>query len=403
MSIHHELNEQTERKIRKVCLIVLDSVGIGALPDANLFGDEGANTLGHIAENAPELRLPNLQQWGLGCIAPIRHVLPQKQPSAYYGKMREVSLGKDTMTGHWELMGLNVTIPFKTYPQGFPSALIETFERETGRKVIGNKPASGIEILDELGDRQMQTGEWIVYTSADSVFQLAAHEQIIHLDELYRACEIARQLTLQDEFAVGRVIARPYIGSKGSFQRTPNRRDYTVKPPTATVLNRLVDAGLESIAIGKISDIFSGVGVTQSFHTVSNRDGIAKTIGVMSKPFAGLCFTNLVEFDSLYGHRRDPLGYARALMEFDQCLPSIMAQIGDDGLLILTADHGNDPVHSGTDHTREFVPLLVWNPSFKTSGNLGVRATFADVGATICDLFDLDAIGSGTSFLAQLV
>lgn len=291
---------------------------------------------------------------------------------------------------------------FQTYPNGFPPALIEQFEQETGRKVIGNKPASGTEILDELGERQMQTGEWIVYTSADSVFQLAAHEEIIPLAELYRACEIARRLTLQPEFAAGRVIARPYLGQPGAFKRTANRHDYAVKPPAPTVMNKLKDAQLDCIAVGKINDIFTGEGVTESLHTVSNADGMKQTIEVMSKPFKGLCFTNLVEFDSLYGHRRDPVGYARALVEFDQSLPGLMAQMGADDLLILSADHGNDPVHAGTDHTREYVPLLVWNPGFKSPASLGIRATFADLGATIADNFGVEAVGQGTSFLHEL-
>jgi phosphopentomutase len=389
-------------KFQRICFVVLDSVGIGELPDAPKFGDEGAHTLGHIAEAVPGFELPNLQRLGLGCIAPLKNIPPVVHPAAYYGKMAEVSVGKDTMTGHWELMGLKVEIPFQTYPNGFPPALVEQFERETGRKVIGNKPASGTEILDELGEQQMKTGEWIVYTSADSVFQLAAHEDIIPLDELYRACEIARRLTLQPEYAVGRVIARPYKGQPGAFARTSNRHDYAVKPPAPTVMNKLQEAKWDCIAVGKINDIFTGEGVTQSLHTVSNADGMNKTIEVMSKPFSGLCFTNLVEFDSLYGHRRDPVGYAKALVEFDRSLPELMAQIGDEDLLILSADHGNDPIHAGTDHTREYVPLLVWNPNFASPSSLGVRATFADLGATIADNFGVEIVGEGISFLNQL-
>jgi phosphopentomutase len=390
-------------KFQRICFVVLDSVGIGELPDAHQFGDEGAHTLGHITQTVHNISLPNLQKMGLGNITPLEQVPAAGNPSAYYGKMAEVSVGKDTMTGHWELMGLKVEIPFQTYPNGFPPELIDQFERETGRKVIGNKPASGTEILDELGERQMKTGEWIVYTSADSVLQLAAHEEIIPLDELYRACEIARRLTLQAEFAVGRVIARPYLGQPGAFKRTANRHDYAVKPPGPTVMNKLKDAHLNCIAIGKINDIFTGEGVTEALHTVSNMDGMQQTIQIMGKLFKGLCFTNLVEFDSLYGHRRDPEGYARALVEFDQSLPELMAQIGENDLLILSADHGNDPIHAGTDHTREYVPLLVWNPSFKSSKSLGVRATFADLGATIADNFGLEAVGQGTSFLQLLI
>jgi phosphopentomutase len=389
-------------KFQRICFVVLDSVGIGELPDASQFGDKGAHTLGHINQTVRNMSLPNLQKMGLGNIMPLEQVPAEAKPSAYYGKMAEVSVGKDTMTGHWELMGLKVEIPFQTYPNGFPPALIEQFERETGRKVIGNKPASGTEILDELGERQMKTGEWIVYTSADSVFQLAAHEDIIPLDELYRACEIARRLTLQPEFAAGRVIARPYLGQPGAFKRTSNRHDYAVKPPGPTVMNKLQDAQLDCIAVGKINDIFTGEGVTESLHTISNTDGMKQTTDVMSKPFKGLCFTNLVEFDSLYGHRRDPIGYARALVEFDQSLPELMAQIGENDLLILSADHGNDPTHAGTDHTREYVPLLVWNPIFKSPASLGIRGTFADLGATIADNFGLEAAGQGKSFLQQL-
>lgn len=389
-------------KFKRICLVILDSVGIGELPDAPQFGDKGAHTLGHISQAVPGMRLPNLQLMGLGNIAALAHVPAIEKPSAHYGKMAEVSAGKDTMTGHWELMGLKVDIPFQTYPNGFPAALIEQFERETGRKVIGNKPASGTEILDELGERQMKTGEWIVYTSADSVFQLAAHEEIIPLDELYRACEVARRLTLQPEYAAGRVIARPYLGQPGAFKRTSNRHDYAVKPPGPTVMNRLKDAQLACIAVGKIHDIFTGEGVTDSIHTVSNEDGMKKTIEVMRTDFRGLCFTNLVEFDSLYGHRRDPVGYARALVEFDQSLPELMACIGEEDLLILTADHGNDPTHPGTDHTREYVPLLVWSPAFKLPTSLGIRATFADLGATIADNYDLQAVGQGKSFLEEL-
>jgi phosphopentomutase len=316
--------------------------------------------------------------------------------------MAEVSVGKDTMTGHWELMGLKVEIPFNVYPDGFPYTLIKQFEQETGRKVIGNKPASGTEILDELGEEQMKTGAWIVYTSADSVFQLAAHEEIIPLEELYRACEIARNLTMQGEVVVGRVIARPYMGKPGAFTRTSNRRDYAVKPPAPTVMNRLKDAGQQVIAIGKIEDIFDGEGVTKALHTKSNLDGIQKTIEVLHTPFDGLVFTNLVEFDSLYGHRRDPVGYGKALEEFDALLPRIMSGIGPNDLLILTADHGNDPVHAGTDHTREYVPILLYSPGLTIPDSIGVRATFADLGATIADNFDVPSTGNGTSFLEKL-
>jgi phosphopentomutase len=315
--------------------------------------------------------------------------------------MAETSVGKDTMTGHWELMGLNVTIPFQTFPNGFPDKLIDKFEKETGRRVIGNKPASGTDILDELGEEQMKTGAWIVYTSADSVFQLAAHEDVIPLEELYDACRIARRLT-QGEYAVGRVIARPYVGKPGEFKRTSNRHDYAVKPPAPTVMNALKDAGLDVIAVGKIGDIFSMEGITESLPTKSNADGVDKTVLAMKRDFRGFCFTNLVDFDSLYGHRRDPEGYAKALEEFDARLPEIMGTFTERDLLIVTADHGNDPVHAGTDHTREYVPVLLWSPGLAGGTSIGVRPTFADAGATILDNFGVTPMEHGTSFLKEL-
>ena len=385
----------------RICMIVLDSVGIGELPDAALFGDAGAHTLGHIAERVPSLALPNMRSLGLGNIADLPGMEPAVKPLGCYGKMAETSVGKDTMTGHWELMGLNVTIPFQTFPNGFPRKLIDAFEEETGRRVIGNKPASGTEIIAELGEEQMKTGAWIVYTSADSVFQIAAHEDVIPLEELYDACRIARRLT-QGEFAVGRVIARPYIGKPGAFQRTANRHDYAVKPPAPTALNRLKEAGKSVLAVGKIGDIFSMEGITDSFPTKSNSDGVEKTIAVMEGDFQGLCFTNLVDFDSLYGHRRDPGGYAKALEQFDKALPSIMNTITEKDLLMITADHGNDPVHSGTDHTREYVPILLWSPALQGGASIGVRSTFADAAATILDNFGLPAMEHGTSFLKEL-
>ncbi|MEW9699078.1 phosphopentomutase [Paenibacillus sp. SI8] len=389
-------------RFERICLIVLDSVGIGESPDAEQFGDKGAHTLGHIAETVPHFALPNLQQLGLGNIADLQGIPAAALAEGYYGKMAEVSVGKDTMTGHWELMGLHLSIPFNVYPEGFPEKLIRQFEEETGRKVIGNKPASGTEILDELGEEQMKTGAWIVYTSADSVFQLAAHEDIIPLEELYRACEIARKLTLHEEFAVGRVIARPYVGKAGDFKRTPNRHDYAVKPPAPTVMDHLKQAGLDVIAIGKINDIFDGEGITQASSTKSNLDGIQKTIDVLGQSFKGLAFTNLVDFDSLYGHRRDPQGYGKALQEFDAFVPQLKAGLGPNDLLILTADHGNDPVHAGTDHTREYVPVILYSPGLQSPASIGVRATFADLGATIAENFGVPSTGNGESFLSLL-
>lgn len=390
-------------KFERIALIVLDSVGIGELPDADQYGDKGAHTLGHILQHVPDLSLPNLQRMGLGNIEKLPRIAAEQNPIAHYGKMAEVSAGKDTMTGHWELMGLKVEIPFQTYPNGFPAPLIESFEQKTGRKVIGNKVASGTEIIAELGKEQMETGAWIVYTSADSVFQIAAHEEVIPLDELYRACEIARELTMKEPYAVGRVIARPYVGTPGQFERTSNRRDYALKPPAPTVLNALKDESLDCIAIGKINDIFSGEGITDARPTKDNADGIDKIIQAMQEPFRGLCFANLVDFDSKYGHRRDPVGYANALKQFDDSLPAIMEHFTERDLLIITADHGNDPVHRGTDHTREYVPLIAWHPGIAAGRSLGVRATFSDAGATIADNFGVKLPPNGASFLDLII
>jgi phosphopentomutase len=386
----------------RICTIVLDSVGIGELPDAAQFGDQGANTLRHIASSVPELNLPHLVQLGLANIEPLHHIKGIEYPLAYYGKMAEISVGKDTMTGHWELMGLHVKSPFQVFPDGFPASLIQQFVKETGRPVIGNIAASGTAIIDQFAQEQMQTGAWIVYTSADSVFQVAAHEEVIPLTELYQACEIARRLTMKDEYAVGRVIARPYIGKPGAYQRTSNRHDYAVKPPNKTVMNGLKDADFDVIAIGKISDIFSGQGITEQIHTKSNREGIDAILQTMQKPFSGLCFCNLVDFDSLYGHRRDPVGYANALMEFDSSLSNIINCITERDLLVITADHGNDPTFKGTDHTREYVPLLVYNSLFQKPSSLGTRSTFADVAATIAENFNVQDPQIGNSFFQQL-
>lgn len=391
-------------KFERICVIVLDSVGIGALPDAPAFGDEGSHTLGHICEQVPKISLPNLTALGLGNIAPLPVIPSVEKPLASHGKMAEVSVGKDTMTGHWELMGLKVEVPFQVYPQGFPAELIAKFEELTGRKVIGNKPSSGTEILDEYGEEQMRTGSWIVYTSADSVFQIAAHEEVIPLEELYRACEIARELTLLDPYVVGRVIARPYVGEPGAFVRTPNRHDYALAPFGSTVLDHLQAAEYDVISIGKIYDIFTGQGIKESFPTKNNLDGIQTTIRLLQRSFKGLLFTNLVDFDSLYGHRRDPAGYAACLEEFDRHIPELMQQTGERDLLIITADHGNDPTSPGTDHTREYVPILIYNPALADQAtSIGTRSTFADLAATIADNFGVDKPELGESFLGQLV
>ncbi|MBW7473517.1 phosphopentomutase [Paenibacillus oenotherae] len=386
----------------RIAVIVLDSVGIGEMPDAAAFGDAGSHTIGHILERVPALNLPNLRRWGLDRIAPLGAWTPAAEAGAYFGKMAEASVGKDTMTGHWEIAGLRVTVPFRTFPEGFPKELLGEFEARTGRGVLGNKPASGTEILDELGEEQMRTGQWIVYTSADSVFQIAAHEEIIPLEELYEACRIARELTLDDRYAVGRVIARPYVGKPGAFKRTPNRHDYAVAPPEPTILDSLKDSGLDVIAVGKIGDIFSMEGITESLPTKSNADGIGQTAQTLARSFKGLLFTNLVDFDSLYGHRRDPQGYAEALEAFDRAVPELEKLVGDKDLLIVTADHGNDPTHPGTDHTREYVPLLVYSPAFQAHGSLGIRSTFADIAATIADNFGVQSPEHGSSFLSML-
>lgn len=388
---------------RKIVVIVMDSVGIGEAPDADQYGDRGAHTLGHIAAGVARFHVPHLAQMGLGNIAELTGIAPAQCPTAYYGKMREVSAGKDTMTGHWELMGLHVTIPFRTYPHGFPATLMAQFARETGRKVIGNKVASGTIILDELGREQMESGAWIVYTSADSVLQIAAHEDIIPLTELYHACEVARRLTMSDEYAVGRVIARPYVGQPGQFIRTSHRHDYAVPPPEPTALDFLYQSGLQVVSVGKIHDIFCGHGITASFPTKGNEEGISQTIERTKEMDRGLVFCNLVDFDSLYGHRRDPQGYAQALMAFDRRLPEIMSALGTDDLLIITADHGNDPYHHGTDHTREFVPLLAWHRQMDCGASLGTRETFADLAATILSNFGLPGTGHGIGFLDRLI
>lgn len=389
-------------KYRRVFLIVMDSVGIGEAPDAELFGDKGADTLGHIAEYMGGLKMPNMMKLGLGNIRELKGIPAVEKPMACYGKMQEASKGKDTMTGHWEIMGLRVDKPFQTFPDGFPAELIEEIEKRTGRKVIGNKPASGTAIIEELGEEHMQTGAIIVYTSADPVLQIAAHEEVVPLEELYRICEICRELTLDDRYKVGRVIARPFVGEPGNFTRTANRRDYALKPFARTVMNELKDSGFDCIALGKISDIYAGEGVTKAIKTANNMDGMDKLIDSLKMDFTGLSFLNLVDFDAIYGHRRNPEGYGRALEEFDGRLPEVIDSLGDDDLLIITADHGNDPTHHGTDHTREYVPLLVYSKRMEKGVSLGLRETFADVGATIADNFQVKMPQYGTSFLAEL-
>lgn len=389
-------------RFKRIFIIVLDSVGIGEAPDAERFGDKGADTLGHVAEFMNGLKMPNMGKLGLSNIREIKGIDKADKPLAYYTKMTEASKGKDTMTGHWEIMGLNVSTPFQVFPNGFPPELISVLEEKTGRKVIGNKPASGTEIIEELGEEHMKSGALIVYTSADSVLQIAAHEEIIPIEELYQICEIARELTLDEKYMVGRVIARPFIGSPGQFKRTANRRDYALKPFGRTVMNELKDAGFDVIAIGKISDIYNGEGVTKSLKTVSNMDGVDKLLETFDMDFTGISFVNLVDFDALYGHRRNPEGYGNALEEFDVRIPEIIAKMSEEDLLMITADHGNDPLHHGTDHTREYVPLLVYSKQWTAGRELPVRDTFADVGATVADNFRVKMPPFGKSFLADL-
>lgn len=386
----------------RIFVIVMDSVGIGEAPDADLFGDKGADTLGHIAERMNGLNMPTLAKLGLGNIREIKGIEKAQQPLAYYTKMKEASTGKDTMTGHWEIMGLNISTPFRVFPDGFPELLVNELEAKMGRGIIGNVPASGTEIIERLGEEHMKTGALIVYTSADSVLQIAAHEDIVPIDELYKICEIAREVTMADEFKVGRVIARPFTGEPGNFQRTPNRHDYALKPFDRTVMDELKDSGYDVLAIGKISDIFDGEGVTESLRTVSNMDGMDKLIQTVEQDFKGLSFLNLVDFDALYGHRRDPEGYGKALEEFDARMPEVLDKLKEDDLLIITADHGNDPVHEGTDHTREYVPLLVYSKRFTEGAELPIRDTFADIGATVAANFDVKMPAYGKNILGDL-
>lgn len=390
------------KNFKRIFLVVLDSVGIGAAPDAKKYDDEGSDTLGHIAQEMGGLHMPHFGRLGLSNIKQIKGIEKAIKPLAHYTKMEEASVGKDTMTGHWEMMGLRIDQPFKTFPNGFPDELIEKLTHRTGRPVIGNKPASGTVIIDELGAEHMKTGSLIVYTSADSVLQIAAHENIIPIEEQYKICEIARELTLDEDYMVGRVIARPFIGEVGNFTRTSNRHDYALKPFGRTVMDELKDANYDVIALGKISDIFDGEGITKSVRTDDNDDGMTKFSEAVKTNFHGLCFLNLVDFDAKYGHRRDPIGYGQALEAFDLRLPHILENITDEDLVIFTADHGNDPTHHGTDHTREYVPLLIYHKNIEIGKELPIRETFADVGATIAENFHVTLPSFGTSFLKEV-
>lgn len=385
---------------KRVHLIVMDSVGIGEAPDAAQFNDVGSDTLGHIAETAG-LTIPHLEQLGLGTIRPLAGVEAIADHQGYATKLEEVSVGKDTMTGHWEIMGLNIQKPFRVFPEGFPPELLQQIEAFSGRKVVCNLPYSGTEVLDDYGPGQMETGDLIIYTSADPVLQIAAHEEVIPLEELYRICEYVREITKDEPYMIGRIIARPYLGEPGNFKRTSNRHDYALDPFGKTVLDSLKDNGKDVIAVGKINDIFNGQGITETVRTKSNMDGVDQLLNVMDKDFTGLSFTNLVDFDALYGHRRDAKGYAQAIEDFDQRIPEILAALKEDDLLIITADHGNDPTFPGTDHTREYVPLLVFSKNMKASGALP-QGYFADISATIAENFNVPQTENGKSFLTLL-
>ena len=392
----------------KVVLIITDSLGVGALPDAHLYGDTGADTFGHILtafdkEEGRPLNIPNLRALGMGNIEGVSDgKIAVDSPMGCYGKMAELSTGKDTTTGHWEIAGIKTEVPFKTYPDGFPKEFMEAFEKEIGVECIGNYPASGTTIIEELGPEHEATGKPIVYTSADSVFQIAANIDIMPLERLYEICEIARKL-LVGEWACGRVIARPYVIKDGKRERTSDRRDYAVTPPEDTILDFVKEAGLEMYGVGKIGDIFNQKGLTTDIHTVSNMDGVDKTLEALSKDFDGFLFVNLVDFDSKYGHRRDPIGYGECIEEFDASLPEIMEALGDDDIMLITADHGNDPCAEGTDHTREYVPVLAYGKNCKKGVNLGIRESFADVGATVCDILDAKMPAIGKSFKGEII
>lgn len=380
------------KKYKRIFTIVIDSLGVGALPDAADYGDAGTDTLGHISQAMEEFRIPNLQKLGMANLHPLKQVEPAEKPLGYYTYLNEASTGKDTMTGHWEMMGLHITKPFKTFTEtGFPKEFLDELSRRTGRVIIGNKSASGTEILDELAEEEIATGHMIVYTSADSVLQICGNEETFGLEELYRCCEIAREITMKDEWKVGRIIARPYVGKKkGEFKRTSNRHDYALKPYGRTALNALKDAGLEVISVGKIFDIFDGEGLTESNKSKSSVHGMEQTIEIAKREFEGLCYVNLVDFDALWGHRRNVKGYAEELEKFDIKLGELLSLLREDDLLIITADHGNDPTHTGTDHTRERVPFLAYSPSMDGAGKIEEEQTFAVIGATIADNFGVE-------------
>jgi len=391
---------------KRIFTIVIDSLGIGAMPNAVEYDDEGTDTLGHIDDHMPEFQIPNLAKLGLANLHPLTHVEAVERPMGYYGRLLEASVGKDTMTGHWEMMGLHITKPFQTFTDtGFPQELLDELSRRTGHKIVGNKSASGTEILDELAEHEIATGDMIVYTSADSVLQICGNEETFGLDELYRCCEIARELTMKDEWKVGRVIARPYVGKKkGEFKRTSNRHDYALKPYGKTALDALKENGYDVISVGKIKDIFDGEGITEAYKSKSSVHGMGQTLEIADKDFNGLCFVNLVDFDALWGHRRNPEGYGQELERFDVKLGELLPKLREDDLLLITADHGNDPTYKGTDHTKEMVPLLAYSPSMTGDGKLSDYDTFAVIGATIADNFKVPMPEGtiGTSILKEL-
>lgn len=395
------------KRYKRIFTIVIDSLGIGAMDDAEKYGDIGVNTLGHIAESVDRLNIPNLQKLGIANLCRLKNIEPVAKPLGYYGELKETSVGKDTMTGHWEMMGLNIDKPFQTFTEtGFPKELIDELEKRFGHKIVGNKSASGTEILDEYGEHEIATGDVIVYTSADSVLQICGNEETMGLETLYKYCEIARELTMRDEWKVGRVIARPYVGrKKGEFKRTSNRHDYALKPYGRTTLNVLKDSNFDVISVGKINDIFDGEGITESNKSKSSVHGMEQTIEIADRDFKGLCFVNLVDFDALWGHRRNPKGYAEELEKFDLNLGVLLGKLREDDLLIITADHGNDPTYTGTDHTRERVPFLAYSPSMKESSKLEIADTFAVIGATIADNFEVEMPENtiGTSILEKLI
>ena len=395
------------KKYERIFVIVLDSLGIGAMPDSEKFGDVGVDTFGHILDKMGSLEIPNLRKLGMLNLHPAGNMTGVEHPMGRYMRITEASNGKDTMTGHWEMMGIRTTKPFITFTDhGFPAELIAELEKRCGKRVIGNKSASGTEIIEELGEEEINTGAMIVYTSADSVLQICGNEETFDLQNLYRCCEIAREITLKDEWRVGRVIARPYVGKKkGEFKRTSNRHDYALKPTGLTTLNALKDNGFDVIGVGKINDIFCGEGITETHHSNSSVHGMEQTIEICKKDFNGLCFVNLVDFDALWGHRRNPVGYAQELEKFDVNLGKVIDKLGEDDLLIITADHGNDPTYEGTDHTREYVPFLAYSPAMKKGGILEEKDTFATIGATIADNFNINMPENtiGTSVLEELV